>query len=1074
MGVRREPEGGVPSAPLLKPSRHRRSETPVADDEVNDVLTAVNGGDESTASQLLTRIATGTNPLSSSVEELLADLADSLTASDDLRGLAWLAVGHSRELRLDLPGASDAYERAYEMAPTGGFLVRRVRLCRRLQGASAAAELLSNTTDIGPGGAAVLAEAASLAIELRLHSVADSLISSVEKLEPGGSNALLLRARLLIVTGRPEEAIQVAREVVPSQPSLGRVVLAVAMHHVGLDATDPGLLDAILVNRPEEPWALLELAHVLTELGRTAVAEDVLTQLMLSSPADRYPALRSRAMVRAMDGRYSDASADLERASEVSQDPWLTQMRGELARLQGDLATAVQHFKSLPESERPAWVAASLGWALLGLRDIPGANEAFSQALKVDEHNIDALRGCAEIELQMGTPESFDRAEDVLRRAAAVDGNDPRIIALLAEAWRRRGRFRDAVDGFTRALDLQPNFSWALASRGQAWIGLEKLDDAIQDLTQAATQAPSEAWIVNELIAVLEQLQPESADIELARLMRMAEESKADLRPLCVGRAELAARQKRWVDAERLYGQARRLFGNDSEFVEGQVDALRQLGRHEDALEEIERLPGPLSEDFRWTRIDLLWATGQLAAARQDLERMSMEEEPPPSAVAALGESYRLEGRLAQARELLESAYRQQPDDAWTLGSLGALEMDDDHPQQARLYLRRALEFEPDYGFALRILAALELSEGNDKVVRDLVERTAKSSDPMVVAMRANSLYGMGEYADAWQVLDDYLTGAPHDLDLLRARGWVELALGQSGEAVRSFTLAAPLNISSQSLVRAVESLLRVELWHKAAEIVQDSEDRDNPASGSARAALLLGAGLWDQAPTFAQRGSERLGGSLDAVAISSETLRRAGKVLDALKLAEQLSAAAPANVDYLVNRAECLLLSERGPEAMMAFRQALVRLDRRSHLDADEQHQRGLCLLRMGRFSEAADTFLRTLTVTDDVAAVLLNLVLASLLQGESRQAKVLINRLNDELTTLSPASLRGDIATALQDISTMRDQLPSHVLSQANELEEHLQGVLAQLPHSFDELVMERPDGPSSVIYSGRQSTY
>jgi len=65
--------------------------------------------------------------------------------------------------------------------------------------------------------------------------------------------------------------------------------------------------------------------------------------------------------------------------------------------------------------------------------------------------------------------------------------------------------FREAVDGFTRALEENPSFKEAYFNRGNAYIYLSQFDDAIEDFNTALRIDPeyADAWYCLGLTNIL-------------------------------------------------------------------------------------------------------------------------------------------------------------------------------------------------------------------------------------------------------------------------------------------------------------------------------------------------------------------------------------------------------------------------------------------------------------------------------------------------------------------------------------------------------------------------------------------
>lgn len=1060
--IPREPRSSAPSSPLLRPPTAPWSARKSADPTAR-IATAVEARDWATAGELLADLAHRPDSLASSTVETLERLATVPDLPPPVLGRLRVALGRHHERSQQLEAAESAYEAALRVDPTDEALLLLTRLRRRLRGPGEARELLWPHLAYEVGPAALFDLAASLALDAvtvdeSALSVASDLLDQSRRLEPESAGEWAVRARLLLLSQRYEESVELARRLVPEMPSVGRVLLAAGLALTDRLDTDPGLVDAVLVDLPEEPWALAVLADLLVTGGRLEDAERVLTHTLAYVPADQWTTLRVRGLVRARTGRFDEAAADFTAAADIESDVWLTQMRGEVARLGGDPGTAVELLGSLPETDRPGWVWISLGLALRTTGALADAGAAFEHGLELDPDDLDAICGLAEIRLIDDAPESVEQARELLERALRLNPSDVQAIALSGEVHRREGRLEEAITWFSRALDLMPQYSWARGSRAQSYRGLGKLEAALADLLVAVQEAPQLSWISTELVDVLAETRPDEADEVLASLIATIEHEHpaADVGQLWIGRADLAARQERWADAERLYGRARRLVGDELVVIEAQLAALQQLQRFEDAIEEVDRLPAALRDELRWTRIDLLWSAGRLAEARVELERMDIDGSDVPSrALSTLGEAYRVAGRLDEARDLLTRAHETAGDDAWSLASLGALEATCGNIETARRLLQQAVELSPGYAFAESNLAQLALNDGDDETVLAILERTGGRTDAGLQAVRVNCLYGLGQYGRAWQEIEEFVAHKPHEYDLILSRGWVELALGRSRDAADSFVKASEGPTRGSVLLTVVGALLRADLWERAMQVVADNRSRGHSGASTAWAMVLFGAGLWQEAADAAVQGQREFEDSVDAVATSAQALRYAQRIPEALAESERLVTAAPCTIDYLVERASTLALVGRTEDAREMFLEAEGRLARKLHPDPDEQSLRGWTLLRAGRPAEAAELFLQTLTTTDLVATTLLNLIVARLLAGDHRQARVLLNRVGDELATLPGPRLRGVVLTAIMDIETARDEIVGPAGDLADESLRRLHAVVEALPTDLDGLM-------------------
>lgn len=85
---------------------------------------------------------------------------------------------------------------------------------------------------------------------------------------------------------------------------------------------------------------------------------------------------------------------------------------------------------------------------------------------------------------------------------------DHRAISLAhrGETYRLMGRNKDALADFTRAIELNPNYAWAIGSRGQTYRQLGRNEDALVDFTRALELDPNDAWAIHNKGQVLEHM----------------------------------------------------------------------------------------------------------------------------------------------------------------------------------------------------------------------------------------------------------------------------------------------------------------------------------------------------------------------------------------------------------------------------------------------------------------------------------------------------------------------------------------------------------------------------------------
>lgn len=1028
--------------------RHRPSASPSADVEVSRVLAAVDQGDEDVARSILRPMGGSAGGLRTRVETELEGLTARSSISAELQALAWDVLSRSREAHGRHHDSLEAARNAWDTAPSPARSARVALLTLRFVDLDEAGALVAEGLRTWPDDVDLLSVAALTALDLGNYDDAGDLLERAYEQDSQHPLMLSARARFLIQAESPEQALVYAREVVSAEPALGRALVAVARSDAQSLDDDPGVVDAVLANLPTDWWVLNRFALVLMTINRLDDALGVLDHAV--ALAQHQPVVvGTRGYVQALRGDLDSADRDLGLAAEKTGDPQLMWVRGEVARLRGDYTTAVTVLSTLSSDEIPS-VDTSLGSALTAAGDLQGAQAAYERALGRNPDDVEALCGLGQIIMGDG---DLARSKDLFERARAIDPLQPSAHALVAEAMRRDGHELEALEEFDRALELSPSYAYALASKGQALLSLERLEEGIELLGKAAVSAPTTAWILDELVHVVEAETPATADSVLRQVQRTIRAAQGDTDPLCLRRARLATRQERWSDAERLFGVVRRTYTADAGLAGEHADVLAAMGRQTEALGVLSDIADP-DADLRWRRIDLLWGLDRLDEAHTELEQLYDADNSPPLVAAALGEIHRTKGRRDQARQLLTSALASDPEHVYTLASLGALERDEGNLQEARKLFSKALEKDPTYAFALGLLLTIEIETGNETAARDLLERVTSEDDRALVGVRASGLTELGEFAAAWQIWDDFAIEYGDDPDLLRARGWLEVAMGQTQRAARSFRASAEVEDVPWGLLASVDGLLRVDQVDVALEHIERQRDGGNVFWRSALAMVWYHVGGWPMSARLASAGAAASPTSGHMAIVAAHALRMDHRLDEAVTYARAAVNLAPNYTAWLVTLAENLWLTQDVETATDVFADVLERLERRSFLEPDELSRKAWCLLRLDRLDEAADAMLRTLSATDQTAEALLNLLLITLIKGDAQQAEMLTVRIARELRTVRQSRARGLLSTFAFNLRSVEDRVPESSRPTARRARDQCQDELRKLDKVLEEV--------------------
>jgi tetratricopeptide (TPR) repeat protein len=139
------------------------------------------------------------------------------------------------------------------------------------------------------------------------------------------------------------------------------------------------------------------------------------------------------------------------------------------------------------------------------------------QGVPVAGDNSEELIDRIEQHLESGNAAgALDLASFAVRRYPA----NPDLWALYAEALEGSGRMPEAVEAYTRALALTPEWVAGQARRGSLLLELGEIDRSRQDVEAAlaADTSMAEAWFTRGMLAELD-----GNDVEAARSFRQAE-----------------------------------------------------------------------------------------------------------------------------------------------------------------------------------------------------------------------------------------------------------------------------------------------------------------------------------------------------------------------------------------------------------------------------------------------------------------------------------------------------------------------------------------------------------------------
>jgi CheY-like chemotaxis protein/Flp pilus assembly protein TadD len=355
-------------------------------------------------------------------------------------------------------------------------------------------------------------------------------------------DVLRLKGEILNALGRHEEAEAIYRDVL-SRKSVpwARMGLAIALKGTKALEESESMAQLVVQEFPEYLAAYDFLAGVREEMGRLKEAQEVLQQAAVISPnnAGRQRIVGDVAMRngdldaaekaygkvlerhRATSLKQVDDYANLSRVFlEKGHPAGARQIIQELKRdwrgsKQGEYAAAVMDSLCLNaegETEKAKAAAATA----LALHDALAAEGEATRPMS-QKIAVDLAHAC----LATGNEE---RAQEIIRKVAAENNDNPQVIAHIEGMFVRSGRTdtgRELLDQVSREI-VEINNRGVLAARGG------NLDESVRLLIEAAESVPSVQFLVNAAKAICALMDKEGWKDDLGeRAGRYLEQAQA-------------------------------------------------------------------------------------------------------------------------------------------------------------------------------------------------------------------------------------------------------------------------------------------------------------------------------------------------------------------------------------------------------------------------------------------------------------------------------------------------------------------------------------------------------------------
>ena len=415
----------------------------------------------------------------------------------------WFLFGYAARLDGKYPQAIDAYNRGLHLSPSSLDGLSGLAQTHIVLGQTAEAErLLKQITTSDPRRKDDLILLGNIYLRSKDYTDAINSLERAEKLQPGARSELLLALcyQQTNQMGLANHYIELAQQRSPNDPEVQRT-LAGQYRDLGKYEEAISALKSI---RNPKPDVIAELAYTYQLAGDLSNSALLYSQAANLAHGDVALQLAA-AQAEIAAGSLNDVDHFLSRAANIDANNYrLHAIRGEMARLQGRDADAIDEYKSalahLPQNpaEGPLY-GIQLHMDLVSLYQQTASTNEARHELDVARAAISAvnesgpdrepfLRLRASIKLHEG---DLDGALADIKDALTLNATSRDNLQLSGDILMKMGRAEDALAAYSKILTVDPTNQYALISAGYAARAAGHDEDAARYFQRLAQADPS-------------------------------------------------------------------------------------------------------------------------------------------------------------------------------------------------------------------------------------------------------------------------------------------------------------------------------------------------------------------------------------------------------------------------------------------------------------------------------------------------------------------------------------------------------------------------------------------------------
>jgi len=578
-----------------------------------------------------------------------------------------------------MPGNTPAVFHLGQLA-LSGYNADPSRPPQLLQQAKTNADLLLGEQALGYEGN-LLQGAIDLAEKKPDDAVAHLRQALVSK--PDDPDATLVLARALVEDNQTEAGLDVARQLIGKDKTYGPAYdyLFQQFSQAGQAADSENVLKLKVSNNPKETAFILELGRYYTAMKR---------------PVDVAVTLK----------RLTDDPVDFPNGRLIAGDFYA-------AAGEPDLALA-QYEAGVPSASKDTIVyRKKMAIILAAQRKWPEVYRQLQECLKVSPDDQEAKRMRAVAWLEEGKPENLDPAIAELSDQAKARPTDALLLFQLGNALAQKGDREGARREWSIAAQQNRRFLPPRYAVAQMDLAQGKAQDALRIAEEIVALTPrDERALVLRATCQIVAGQFQRAQSELTRLV--AEFPRSARVRITMG--ALALSEKKYADAERIFGQLASSGADDPNVLSGLTQAW--LGQKEpakalQALQDVlKRNPG--APHLRQILARAAMSSGKYDIAIDQYKQLAAADPGSLEIQRALAAAYYAQGNTTVAIAVLEPAVQRNPSNVAASLDLARMLIRAGRIGDAKLQYRRLLKIQPNDPNALNDLSYLMAQSGEN------------------------------------------------------------------------------------------------------------------------------------------------------------------------------------------------------------------------------------------------------------------------------------------------------------------------------------------------------------------------